>query len=104
MGDAPNPYNFGASQPRFVSPYVAPPAADYSNWLLGSIFSRSNTQTWDGTVCIGVHDQEPAAWAQRAFVEFAECSNRGHCDRTTGQCACMQGFTGEACSELTTFV
>lgn len=27
----------------------------------------------------------------------AECSNRGVCDRSTGQCKCFDGFTGSAC-------
>uniref|UniRef100_A0A7S1UJF5 EGF-like domain-containing protein n=1 Tax=Phaeomonas parva TaxID=124430 RepID=A0A7S1UJF5_9STRA len=29
----------------------------------------------------------------------AECSNRGVCDRTTGICACVAGFGGEACQK-----
>lgn len=42
------------------------------------------------------------AWAdiplgpQKAH-QTAECSNRGVCDRVTGQCNCFDGFTGNAC-------
>jgi hypothetical protein len=28
---------------------------------------------------------------------YAECSNRGLCDRGSGKCECMKGFTGQAC-------
>merc|ERR1712167_295818 len=28
---------------------------------------------------------------------YMECSNRGLCDRKTGQCECFPGFTGQAC-------
>jgi DNA-binding beta-propeller fold protein YncE len=30
----------------------------------------------------------------------AECSNMGLCDRSTGRCACFDGFTGDACQRL----
>lgn len=32
--------------------------------------------------------------------DMAECSNRGICDRSTGQCECQADFTGAACNML----
>jgi len=29
--------------------------------------------------------------------EYRECSNKGLCDRTTGTCACFEGYDGSAC-------
>lgn len=29
--------------------------------------------------------------------QFMECSNRGVCDRSSGECKCFDGFTGNAC-------
>ena len=31
---------------------------------------------------------------------MAECSNRGECDHSTGQCVCHSGFGGDACQRL----
>lgn len=36
-----------------------------------------------------------------AHAAKTECSNRGTCDRTTGKCACQDGFTGAACERTT---
>jgi hypothetical protein len=46
-----------------------------------------------------------AAWADHAYATdkahaLTECSNRGVCDRATGQCTCMAGFKGGACERL----
>jgi hypothetical protein len=46
-----------------------------------------------------------AAWADQATATDtahapAECSNRGLCSRSSGQCTCMTGFTGSACERL----
>jgi len=39
------------------------------------------------------------AWNEAHF--YRECSNKGSCDRTTGQCACYAGFEGEGCRRIT---
>ncbi len=36
-------------------------------------------------------------------LEKAECSNRGLCDRTSGECACFRGYAGSACNEQTVY-
>lgn len=33
--------------------------------------------------------------------DYAECSNAGLCNRTTGVCNCFDGFTGAACQRMT---
>ncbi len=43
------------------------------------------------------------AWADVPAADMtahqpAECSNRGICNRVTGQCSCFDGFTGDACN------
>ncbi|KAL7553937.1 hypothetical protein ACHAWF_017304 [Thalassiosira exigua] len=41
-----------------------------------------------------------AATADDAAHNDAECSNRGKCDRNTGQCACDPMFEGSACERM----
>lgn len=35
------------------------------------------------------------------IMEYALCSNRGHCDSKTGICSCVDGYGGPACSNAT---
>lgn len=42
------------------------------------------------------------AWVDKAYAvdtahQPVECANAGFCNRNTGQCMCMEGFTGGAC-------
>jgi len=62
----------------------------YSNGLVGEQYDNayglargSNIESWD----------------EAHF--YRECSNKGICDRTTGQCACFPGFEGEGCRRIT---
>lgn len=36
-----------------------------------------------------------------AHYDFAECSNMGNCDTSTGTCVCRTGFSGAACEYMT---
>ena len=41
-----------------------------------------------------------AAWVTDGAFDphaYAECSGKGVCDRTTGECVCFDGYTGAAC-------
>jgi len=38
---------------------------------------------------------------EKGNTEDAVCSNRGNCDKTTGQCSCHNGYYGEACEMQT---
>lgn len=34
------------------------------------------------------------------ITQYAECSNKGNCDRDTGECKCSVGFSGAKCNRL----
>lgn len=44
----------------------------------------------------GVHDDAVTATSGEAHY-YAECANRGNCNRDTGVCACFPGYTGAGC-------
>jgi len=62
----------------------------YSNGLVG--------EQYDNAYGLARADNK-AAWNEAHF--YRECSNKGICDRTTGQCACFPGFEGEGCRRIT---
>ncbi|CAM9494096.1 unnamed protein product [Scytosiphon promiscuus] len=57
---------------------------------------------WGGADCSERTCSAGLAWSDRATATdtahgLVECSNRGKCDRVTGRCKCMSGFSGAAC-------
>mmetsp|Transcript_33127 Transcript_33127/g.107605 ORF Transcript_33127/g.107605 Transcript_33127/m.107605 type:complete len:695 (-) Transcript_33127:500-2584(-) len=60
---------------------------------------------WTGSDCSLRSCPWSYAWTDYASSDDtahakAECSNRGLCDRITGSCECMEGFTGRACEHM----
>ena len=45
---------------------------------------------------IGTHESQPNFAAQEAHG-YMECSNKGLCDRASGECVCFDGYEGSAC-------
>lgn len=55
---------------------------------------------YTGADCSQRKCKENYAWADGSTSdahEFAECSNKGVCDRATGECMCYPGYEGAAC-------
>jgi hypothetical protein len=59
--------------------------------------------TWTGTDCSLRHCPTATAWVTQHIINAndmhptVECSNKGMCDRTTGECQCFPGYDGLAC-------
>lgn len=58
-----------------------------------------SSQTWP----LGTTEQYPAMYdsdfnrLSNSAHEYAECSNKGFCDRVSGSCWCVPGYSGSAC-------
>ena len=64
---------------------------------------------WQGGDCAERTCPFDFAWfddpsAQDVAHAMAECSNRGVCNRVSGECVCQKGFTGTACERSTCLV
>lgn len=62
-------------------------------------------QNWVGGDCSGRQCPFTRAWQDTAQRDndahyYAECGNRGTCDRSTGECACDAGFGGSGCRRM----
>ncbi|GBG27690.1 Multiple epidermal growth factor-like domains protein 11 [Hondaea fermentalgiana] len=68
--------------------------ACYPNWMSGDCSERRcpYTKAWADVPDITV--------SGRDAHHYAECGNRGTCDRSVGECVCDDGFEGEGCERL----
>ncbi|KUF92317.1 hypothetical protein AM588_10003586 [Phytophthora nicotianae] len=62
-------------------------------------------QNWIGGDCAGRQCPFTRAWQDTAQRDddahyYAECGNRGTCDRATGECTCDSGFIGSGCRRM----
>lgn len=83
--------NRDGCQPRFVGII---PTADAMCTVKGATSYNFETE--------GI--ASAATDGQTGTGEDVECSNRGLCDYSNGQCACFEGYTGESCSIQTILV
>lgn len=53
---------------------------------------------WSGGDCSLAKCPHGASWSKSTDGgEYSECSSRGSCDRKTGACQCLAGFSGTSC-------
>jgi hypothetical protein len=62
----------------------------------------TNTKTWERYPTN--HAWAMAAGSQKRFYDeahfYSECSGKGTCDRSSGECQCFDGFSGSGCAQL----
>ncbi|CAM9609737.1 unnamed protein product [Chrysoparadoxa australica] len=71
----------------------------YPNWQNG----EDNAEQGD---CGSRQCPFELAWADAPDINgqhhtYAECANKGVCDRSTGQCVCFEGYSGKGCQRQT---
>jgi len=76
------------------------------NGVCGANDKCSCFQNWQGPDCSGRTCPYALAWADTADGTnsahyYAECSNKGICDRKTGECKCFDGYEGKGCRRST---
>jgi len=69
-------------------------------WNSDATLSSAKAVTQGDLYTFRVVHQNPADWISsddNTAHQLQECSARGACDRSTGECNCMVGYEGEAC-------
>jgi len=76
------------------------------NGICGANDKCSCYQNWQGPDCSARTCTFALAWADTADGTnqahyYAECANKGTCDRKTGECKCFDGYEGKGCRRST---
>jgi hypothetical protein len=76
------------------------------NGICGANDKCSCHQNWQGSDCSLRACTATLAWADTADGTnqahyYAECGNKGVCDRKTGECKCFDGYEGKGCRRST---
>jgi len=82
------------------------PNACSSNGICGAQDKCSCYQNWQGADCSQRSCPFTLAWADTADGTnqahyYAECGNKGTCDRKSGECKCFDGYEGKGCRRST---
>jgi hypothetical protein len=85
---------------------AACPNACSGNGICGAQSKCSCYQNWQGADCSLRTCSFTLAWADTADGTnqahyYAECGNKGTCDRKTGECKCFDGYEGKGCRRST---
>lgn len=88
------------------SAFAACPNGCSGNGVCGANDKCSCYQNWQGADCSLRTCNYALAWADTADGTnsahyYAECSNKGICDRKTGECKCFDGYEGKGCRRST---
>jgi len=82
------------------------PNACSGNGICGAQDKCSCYQNWQGADCSARTCPSTLAWADTADGTnqahyYAECGNKGICDRKSGECKCFDGYEGKGCRRST---
>lgn len=82
------------------------PNACNGHGICGAQQKCSCHQNWQGPDCSQKTCPFTLAWADTADGTnqahyYAECGNKGKCDRKTGECDCFEGYEGKGCRRST---
>merc|ERR1719352_1103648 len=90
----------------FAAAMAACPNGCSANGVCGANDKCSCFQNWQGADCSLRTCTYSLAWADTADGTnsahyYAECSNKGICDRKSAECKCFDGYEGKGCRRST---